>query len=64
MRDIKDASQGHLNKLVGEKINGLRTLANKLKEMRLYLQHVISGKYRYNSTIIENYQVSNHRMTF
>ena len=48
MRDIKDASQGHLNKLVGEKINGLRTLANKLKEMRLYLEHVISGKYRYN----------------
>ena len=58
MRDIKDASQGHLSKMVSSKLNGLRTLAGKLKEMRLYLENVISGKYRYNHTIIQNFQVS------
>lgn len=56
MRDIKDASQGHLSKMVSSKLNGLRTLAGKLKEMRLYLENVISGKYRYNHTIIQNFQ--------
>ena len=58
MRDIKDASQGHLSKLVTSKLNGLKTLAGKLKEMRLYMEGVINGKYRYNATIIQNYQVS------
>ena len=58
LRDIKDASQGQLSKLVIDKINGLKTLAGKLKEMRLYMEGVISGKYRYNHTIIQNFQVS------
>lgn len=52
LRDIKDASQGQLSKLVIDKINGLKTLAGKLKEMRSYMEGVISGKYRYNHTII------------
>lgn len=37
MRDIKDASQGELSKAVITKMNGLRTLAGKLKEMSSYL---------------------------
>ena len=44
--------------MVSSKLNGLRTLAGKLKEMRLYLENVISGKYRYNHTIIQNFQES------
>lgn len=55
LRDIKDASQGQLSKQVHDKINGLKALANKLKEMRLYLENVISGKYRYNHLIIQNF---------
>lgn len=39
-----------------DKINGLKALANKLKEMRLYLENVINGKYRYNHLIIQNFQ--------
>ena len=60
LRDIKDASQGQLSKQVHDKINGLKALANKLREMRLYLENVISGKYRYNHLIIQNFQVSIH----
>lgn len=52
LRDIKDASQGQLSKLVIEKINGLKALAGKLQEMKNYLDNVISGKYRYNHQII------------
>ena len=52
LRDIKDASQGQLSKRVQEKINGLKALADKLKEMRLYLEKVVEGKYRYNHLII------------
>jgi len=48
LRDIKDASQGQLSKMVIDKLNGLRTLANKLEEMKKYLEGVISDKYRYN----------------
>jgi|TARA_B110000285_G_C15011773_1_gene556829 26S proteasome regulatory subunit N8 len=48
LRDIKDASQGQLSKMVIDKINGLRTLANKLTDMKEYLEGVISDKYRYN----------------
>lgn len=58
LRDIKDASQGQLSKQVHDQINGLKALANKLQEMRLYLENVISGKYRYNHQIIQNFQVS------
>lgn len=58
LRDIKDASQGQLSKLVIEKINGLKALAGKLQEMFEYLDNVISGKFRYNHAIIQNYQVS------
>ena len=58
LRDIKDASQGQLSKEVINKINGLKELAKKLNLMKEYLENVISGKYRYNQTIVENYQVS------
>jgi len=33
-------------------MNGLKALAGKLSEMRLYLENVINGKYRYNHAII------------
>lgn len=58
LRDIKDASQGQLSKVVIDKVNGLKALAGKLKEMHEYLQNVISGRYRYNQLIMENFQVS------
>lgn len=45
-----------MSKQVHDKVNGLKALANKLSEMRLYLENVISGKYRYNHLIIQNYQ--------
>ena len=56
LRDIKDASQGTLSKQVSDKTQGLKVLASKLREMKEYLQKVISGEYRYNQTIIDNYQ--------
>lgn len=56
LRDIKDASQGPLSKRVGDKVAGLKVLCSKLTEMKEYLENVVSGKYRYNQTIINNYQ--------
>uniref|UniRef100_A0A7S3CIW4 MPN domain-containing protein n=1 Tax=Strombidium rassoulzadegani TaxID=1082188 RepID=A0A7S3CIW4_9SPIT len=56
LRDIKDAGQGQLSRQVIDKINGLSALAGKLGEMRLYLENVISGKYKYNHQIIQNFQ--------
>lgn len=56
LRDIKDASQGQLSKRVGDKVAGLKVLASKLGEMKDYLEKVISGQYRYNQNIINNYQ--------
>jgi hypothetical protein len=47
-----------LSKQVIDKINGLKALAGKLSEMRQYLENVISGKFRYNHAIIQNFQVS------
>ena len=41
-----------------DKVNGLKALAGKLKEMNEYLTNVISGRYRYNQLIMENFQVS------
>jgi 26S proteasome regulatory subunit N8 len=64
LRDIKDASQGQLSKQVIDKINGLKALAGKLKEMRLYMEGVISGEYRYNHAIIQNFQVSASLISF
>jgi 26S proteasome regulatory subunit N8 len=55
LRDIKDASQGQLSKIVIDKINGLKTLATKLADMKEYLEGVISDKYRYNHLIIQNF---------
>jgi len=48
LRDIKDASQGTLSKQVSDKTMGLKVLAGKLKEMRVYLEKVAEGKFRYN----------------
>ena len=56
LRDIKDASQGPLSKRVGDKVAGLKVLGSKLADMKSYLENVISGKYRYNQMIINNYQ--------
>lgn len=39
-----------------DKLLGLKVLANKLKEMRTYLEEVINGKLRYNQSIIDNFQ--------
>ena len=55
LRDIKDASQGTLSKQVSDKTLGLKVLAGKLREMKDYLKKVISGEYRYNQVIIDNY---------
>lgn len=56
LRDIKDASQGTLSKQVSDKAQGLKVLAGKLREMKDYLKKVISGEFRYNQSIIDNYQ--------
>ena len=58
LRDIKDASQGQLSKQVCDKIQALKSLTERLREMRLYLQNVLSGKFRYNHAIIHNFQVT------
>jgi 26S proteasome regulatory subunit N8 len=55
LRDIKDASQGALSKRVGDKMLGLKVLAQKLKEMKEYLQDVVDGKLRYNQAIVNNF---------
>ena len=55
LRDIKDASQGPLSKRVTDKVAGLKVLASKLQEMQEYLVKVISGQYRYNQSIINNF---------
>jgi len=41
---------------MNDKLLGLKVLANKLKEMRSYLEDVINGKLRYNQSIIDNFQ--------
>lgn len=62
LRDIKDASQGQLSKQVGDKIMALKALTEKLTEMKQYLQNVLEGKFRYNHTIIHNFQVSYQKL--
>jgi hypothetical protein len=36
----------------------LKALKEKLVDMRFYLEKVLSGQYKYNHSIIHNYQVS------
>jgi 26S proteasome regulatory subunit N8 len=48
LRDIKDVSVGQLSKQVHDKLVGLKALTEKLKEMKGYLENVLSGKFRYN----------------
>jgi hypothetical protein len=36
----------------------LKALKERLVEMRIYLERVLSGQYKYNHSIIHNYQVS------
>ena len=57
LRDIKDASVGQLSKQIGDKVMALKALTDKLKEMRIYLEKVLEGKFRYNPFIIHHYQV-------
>ena len=45
-----------MSKQVSDKTQGLKVLASKLREMKEYLKKVISGEYRYNQSIIDNYQ--------
>lgn len=47
LRDIKDASEGTLSKQVSDKLVGLKVLASKLKQMRVYLEKVVEGKHPY-----------------
>lgn len=56
LRDIKDASVGQFSKQVSDKIMALKALKEKLQEMRTYLEKVLSGQYKYNHSIIHNYQ--------
>lgn len=56
LRDIKDASQGQFSKQVGDKILALKALATKLRDMREYLQGVLSGRFRYNHAIVHQFQ--------
>lgn len=42
--------------MVIDKLNGLKTLAGKLNDMKLYMEGVIAGNYRYNHAIIQNFQ--------
>ena len=56
LRDIKDASQGQFSKQVGDKILALKALAQKLREMREYLQGVLGGRFRYNHAIVHQFQ--------
>ncbi len=58
LRDIKDASVGQLSRQMGDKIMALKALTDKLREMRVYLEKVIEGKFRYNPFIIHQYQVT------
>ncbi len=60
LRDIKDASVGQLSKQIGDKIMALKALKEKLREMRIYLDNVITKKYRYNPSIINNFQVNTY----
>ena len=50
LRDIKDASQGQLSKMVIDKLNGLRTLGNKLQDMKDYLEVMIDGHRKTRTT--------------
>eukprot|EP00397_Hematodinium_sp_SG-2012_P024927 GEMP01025997.1.p1 GENE.GEMP01025997.1~~GEMP01025997.1.p1 ORF type:complete len:343 (+),score=95.34 GEMP01025997.1:68-1096(+) len=56
LRDIKSASTSTLATRVGDKINGLKQLMAKLKDISNYLSSVVSGKIPPNPTIIYNVQ--------
>ena len=56
LRDIKDASKGNLAKQVDDKTMGLKVMVQKLKDMRVYLDKVVEGKYRYNAQIARELQ--------
>ena len=43
LRDIKDASLGQFTKQVSDKVMALKALKDKLVEMRVYLEKVVSG---------------------
>lgn len=45
-----------MSKRVQDKLIGLKVLASKLKEMRVYLEKVATGKHAYNQSVIDNYQ--------
>jgi len=56
LRDIKSASTSTLATRVGDKINGLKQLMEKLKDISGYLSSVIQGKIPPHPTIIYNIQ--------
>lgn len=55
LRDIKDASLGQFSKQIGDKVLALKALTQKLRQMKEYLQNVLSGKFRYNHAIIHSF---------
>ena len=54
LRDVKNVSVGDLSKEVSNKILGLKALATKIDEMKVYLEDVISGALPTNPDIINN----------
>ncbi|KAJ2549011.1 proteasome regulatory particle subunit [Coemansia sp. RSA 1933] len=56
LRDIKDSSTGTLATRITHQLTSLRGLAERLADIRLYLQNVLDDKLPVNSEIIQNLQ--------
>lgn len=56
LRDIKDNTTGSLATRVTHQLTSLQGLAERLTEIRSYLQNVLDGKLPVNSEIIQNLQ--------
>ncbi|KAJ1991313.1 proteasome regulatory particle subunit [Coemansia spiralis] len=56
LRDIKDSSTGTLATRISHQLTSLRGLAERLADIRAYLQQVLEDKLPVNSEIIQNLQ--------
>ncbi|KAJ2518293.1 proteasome regulatory particle subunit [Coemansia sp. RSA 1939] len=56
LRDIKDSSTGTLATRISHQLTSLRGLAERLDDIRSYLQNVLDDKLPVNSEIIQNLQ--------
>lgn len=45
-----------MSKQLQDKLLGLKALLEKLREIRVYLEGIVNGKYKYNSVIIRYIQ--------